>query len=121
MDIPMGDDAPSGSRNEPSSITATHGQQQSRQNVRDATKSAGMVQITCQLHVDRYETLTEIPENWPVAQSGDSVAYVLNLSHNPHCYKDVKGDSLSMAMIIKNKVFCLIFVKLMFLTLLAVY
>ena len=64
----------------------------------------GLVRVTRQCWVKRVETMAEAPEDWRVPESGEPVAYVLDLTDDPHEYKSAKGKALAMSAIIKHKV-----------------
>lgn len=63
-----------------------------------------MIQVTRQSWVKRVETLTEVPEHWRVPEANDTVAYIVDLSGDLHDYRDMKGKTMAMSAIIKQKV-----------------
>jgi hypothetical protein len=66
--------------------------------------AAGMVQVTRQSWVSRVETLTEVPDHWRVPETGDFVAYIMDLSGDSNHHQDNQGRTMAMSAIIRQKV-----------------
>ena len=66
--------------------------------------AAGLIQVTRQSWVSRVETLSEAPEHWEVPETGDSVAYIVDLSGDSSDYQDNQGKTMTMSAFIKQKV-----------------
>ncbi|KAF8590088.1 hypothetical protein K439DRAFT_245489 [Ramaria rubella] len=66
-------------------------------------RAAGMIQVTRQSWVSKVETLTDVPEHWRVPESGDSVAYILDLTADTREWLDSKGKTMTMSAVIKQK------------------
>lgn len=76
-----------------------------RNNTKQALYSAaGYVQLTRQSWVNRVEYFKGIPLHWRVPSSGDSVAYLLDLSDNPDMYVQERSKRTTMSALIKQKV-----------------
>ena len=65
----------------------------------------GKFKITRQCQVDKLVTLTKLPEYcWSIPRSGETVAYLLDLSDDKREWKHEDGSEMSMASIIKSQV-----------------
>lgn len=76
-----------------------------RNNTKQALYSAaGYIQLTRQSWVNRVVYFKEIPLHWRVPSSGDSVAYILDLSDNSAVHVQERSKRTTMSALIKQKV-----------------
>ena len=90
----------------PACVPAKNTQHRRRKPTKAQEKAAaGRIQVAHKTWVDEVVTVTSLQADWPVPRSGKTVAIVVDLTQSTVPYLDNKGEPLSMANIIKNKVF----------------